>query len=92
MLLHLNDNYVPELIKAKKRILNAQTEKKRAQALEHYMSLSQEIEQYKDGAIPIFNNVDHLDTIYKQGDFVTAFFLQTEKRTYFARRVWRISG
>lgn len=28
VLLHLNDNYVPELIKAKKRILNAQTEKK----------------------------------------------------------------
>lgn len=79
MLLHLNDEYMPELIKIEKRMMNAETEIKRTQALDQYMSLSRMIEQYIDGVVPVFNNLNDLEALFEQGNFVTAFYPANRK-------------
>lgn len=79
MLLHLNDEYMPELIKIEKRMMNAETEIKRTQASDQYMSLSRMIEQYIDGVVPVFNNLNDLEALFEQGNFVTAFYPANRK-------------
>lgn len=62
--------YEADILKVK----NANTENEKYKATEEVKKDLQRIQRYNSGLVIAFKNEDAIDTIYAQGDFITAYF------------------
>ncbi|MCI9143402.1 MAG: AAA family ATPase [Lachnospiraceae bacterium] len=71
--------YFPQLPGIKESLNKAQTEKEKYEIKKENSFVLQQIERYADGVRVSFNGGKHLETLYAQGDFITAYFPANRK-------------
>ncbi len=64
------------------KVKNASTENEKYKATEEVRKDLQRIQRYNSGLVLAFKNEDAIDTIYAQGNFITAFFLRIGSLLY----------
>lgn len=72
-------SYVPWLLTAEKKLEKAETQVEKDAAERDYQTKLDLVRRYKDGVELLFNNFEELDTLFKDGDFITAFFPANRK-------------
>lgn len=75
----LIDEFIPLLYEAEKKSVAAATESERFIAEEHYLNQLERMKEYRDGVDILFSNWRDLETLYKKGSFITAFFPASRK-------------
>lgn len=80
----LKNTYIPRLLDAEDRLKAAKTEKEKSEAENDCRYFQQWTEGYKDGIDVQFNDYTEIDALYRQGDFVTAYFA-ADRKTEIAR-------
>lgn len=78
---YLMEDCIPGLQKAEEKLNKAKTEKEKYEiktkpSYEYYIKV---IKQYADGVKVSFNNCEYLESLYAQGDFITAYFPANRK-------------
>ncbi len=76
---NLQNLYVPGLLDAENRLEEAKTESEKFEAENDCRHFRKWIKNYKDGIDIQFNENEGVDALYRQGDFVTAFFSADRK-------------
>ncbi|WP_330686397.1 AAA family ATPase [uncultured Acetatifactor sp.] len=71
---NLKEDYVCRLLDAEKGLEAAKTESEKSEAEIECIYYRQAIKRFKDGVNIQFNAYAEIDALYRQGDFVTAFF------------------
>lgn len=70
---------IPELLKIEERLSKAQTETEKYEIEKANQFTLQDIKKYADGVRVSFNDSKHLESLYTQGDFITAYFPANRK-------------
>lgn len=70
---------IPVLSMIEKSLNKAETETEKYELKKHKEHTLNIIKQYADGIRLSFNNSEHLETLYEQGDYITAFFPANRK-------------
>ncbi|MCM1236895.1 MAG: AAA family ATPase [Ruminococcus flavefaciens] len=78
---YLMNDCIPKVQKAEQELNEVKTEEERQKIkrnydYEHYCRI---IKQYADGIKVSFNNSEHLEQMFEQGDFITAYFPANRK-------------
>ena len=75
----LIERYIPRLSNINESIKNAKTETERDEIKKANEFCLEQIKQYADGVRVLFNDSEHLETLYQQGNFITAYFPANRK-------------
>lgn len=75
----LIEQYVPRLPKIKESLNKAETETEKYEIKENNAFALEQIKQYADGVRVLFNDNEHLESLYAQGNFITAYFPANRK-------------
>ena len=75
----LIERYIPRLSNINESIKNAKTETERKKKKKANEFCLEQIKQYADGVRVLFNDSEHLETLYQQGNFITAYFPANRK-------------
>ena len=75
----LMEVYLPKVSGIKESLNKAQTEIEKYEIKKENLYVLQEIERYVGGVRVSFNGGKHLETLYAQGDFITAYFPANRK-------------
>lgn len=76
---NLKNHYMPGLLSTAERMKKAETESEKLVIERDFLYFQQAVENYKDGIDIQFNEYAEIDDLYRQGDFVTAFFSADRK-------------
>ena len=68
------NRYMSWLSDAEKKLKEAKTEVEKYEAKQAFERESSFVRRYKEGIDILFSNVEEIDALYSQGDFITAFF------------------
>ena len=77
----IKQDYERWLSDAEKRLANAETETAKFEAKKEYDKWFSYLVKYKDGIELSFKNSNDIETLYEQGQFITAFFPANRKTT-----------
>lgn len=75
----LIEQYVPRLPKIKESLNKAETETEKYEIKKSNAFALEQIKQYADGVRVLFNDNEHLESLYAQGNFITAYFPANRK-------------
>lgn len=75
----LIERYVPRLPKIKESLNKAETETEKYEIKKSNAFALEQIKQYADGVRVLFNDNEHLESLYAQGNFITAYFPANRK-------------
>lgn len=75
----LIERYVPQLPKIKESLNKAETETEEYEIKKSNAFALEQIKQYADGVRVLFNDNEHLESLYAQGNFITAYFPANRK-------------
>ncbi len=75
----LIERYIPRLPAIKERFKNAKTEAEQYEIKKTNNFCLDQINQYADGVRVLFNDSAHLEALYEQGNFITAYFPANRK-------------
>lgn len=75
----LIERYVPQLPKIKESLNKAETETEKYEIKKSNAFALEQIKQYADGVRVLFNDNEHLESLYAQGNFITAYFPANRK-------------
>ena len=78
----LIENYIPRLPAIKECLKNARTEEERYEINDTNSYCLKKINQYADGVRVLFNDSEHLEALYEQGNFITAYFPDNRKTQF----------
>ncbi len=73
-LTQLLNRYMSWLSDAEKKLKEAKTEVEKYEAKQAFERESSFVRRYKEGIDILFSNVEEIDALYSQGDFIIAFF------------------
>lgn len=79
MLTTLKNTYIPELQKAETALQAAKTENEKLSINKQYEIYLKPTKKYHDGIMLSFSDESALDFLYKEGNFITAFFPANRK-------------
>lgn len=80
----LIENYIPILPVIQKRINKAATKTEKYKIKKDNAFALNQIEQYTDGVKILLNDCEHIESLYAQGDFITAYF-PADRKTQIVR-------
>lgn len=75
----LIERYIPRLPKIKESLNKAETETEKYEIKKSNAFALEQIEQYANGVRVLFNDNEHLESLYAQGNFITAYFPANRK-------------
>ncbi len=84
ILKELFDTHIPMLLECKEKMAAAENEFERLEAEDDYQRNLAWVEEYRNGIDVFFSECKGLDVLYKQGDFITAYF-PANRRTVILR-------
>ncbi|MDE7203773.1 MAG: ATP-binding protein [Lachnospiraceae bacterium] len=76
---NLIEYYIPQLSEIQERLDKAETETEKHEIERANSNTLNQIKQYADGVRILFNDRHHLESLYAQGDFITAYFPSNRK-------------
>ncbi len=76
---HINKKCIPQLQKTEELLNTAKTEPEKDDLKKRYEDALVKIKQYVGGIRLSFNEYEHLESLYEQGDFVMAYFPANRK-------------
>lgn len=71
---NLKNQYIPGLLSVAERLERAETRSEKLEIEMDFRYFQQEVGNYKDGIDIQFSEYKEIDELYRQGDFVTAYF------------------
>lgn len=80
----LTEHYIPRLSEIEERLNKAETEIEKLEIKKSNEFALDQVKQYAEGIRISFNDCEHLETLYEQGDFITAYF-PANRRTQIMR-------
>lgn len=80
----LTERYIPRLSEIEERLNKAETEIEKLEIKKSNEFALDQVKQYAEGIRISFNDCEHLETLYEQGDFITAYF-PANRRTQIMR-------
>ncbi|MCM1234623.1 MAG: AAA family ATPase [Ruminococcus flavefaciens] len=75
----LLDNYIPRLSKIEEYLDRAKTETEKYEIKEDNAYFLRQVKKYADGIRVSFNGSEHIEALYAQGNFITAYFPANRK-------------
>lgn len=75
----LIERYIPQSLEIEEHINNAETETEKYEIKNDNAFVLQQVKQYADGVKLLLNDSEHIESLYAQGDFVTAYFPANRK-------------
>lgn len=76
---YLVEQYIPRLQMIEESLNKAKTGKEKNHIKNYYMFDLEQIQQYTGGVRLLFNDSEHIESLYIQGDFITAYFPASRK-------------
>ncbi|MBD5358300.1 MAG: ATP-binding protein [Bacteroides sp.] len=75
----LIERYIPQSLEIEEHINNAETETEKYEIKNDNAFVLQQVKQYADGVKLLLNDSEHIESLYAQGDFITAYFPANRK-------------
>lgn len=75
----LIERHIPRFLELDELLNKAETETEKYEIKEEYAHTLRQIGVYADGVRVLFNDSEHLEALYAQGDFITAYFPANRK-------------
>ncbi len=76
---HLTEEYIPRLSEIEENLNKAKTENEKYEIKRDHAFTLEQIKKYAEGIRILFNNSEYLESLFEQGDFITAYYPANRK-------------